>query len=136
MRTLERSLAYARKQGWLAGPVERWVRNPKHPAGGHRKDLWGFADLIVVDFGTFFFVNAVGSGQVNAHLRKWEKDDVAVEAVQQLSFAGSSAYVEIWMWRKIYRKDSRGARRKMWSVKIHDIIENDGKLEVRDSWEG
>jgi hypothetical protein len=134
--TKARSLAYARKQGWVAGDTERWVPNPKHPAGGQRRDLFGFCDLLVVsEGGDVRFINAVGAGQVNNHLRKWEGDKDTMKAIRALIFA--SCNIEIWMWRKLKRPDARGAKRELWSVKIHLIdMGGDGTLDVVHSWEG
>lgn len=134
--TKARSLEYARKQGWLAGDVERWVPNPKHPAGGQRRDLWGFCDLIVIDGfeHDLRFVNAVGSGEVNKHLTKWKEDDESNDAIRAL--IDLSISVEIWVWRKLIRRDARGAKRKMWSVKIHTLESDGEEIWVESSKEG
>ena len=48
MTHTQRTLKYLRDQGLTAGIVERWMPNPKHPAGGVRKDLFGIIDIIAI----------------------------------------------------------------------------------------
>ena len=93
----QRSIAHCKKMGWLAGVVERWLLAPGHPAGGVRKDLFGFIDMIVLDGkGGTLGVQATSSSNLSG---RWHK-------VQQECFSAADRWlregnrIEVWGWAK------------------------------------
>ena len=71
MKPTERTLKYLRDDGYICDMVERWIRNPKHPAGGFRRDLFGFADILAFkpDGPDLMLVQSCGQDYA-AHRRK------------------------------------------------------------------
>lgn len=127
----QRSLAHCKKMGWLAGIVERWLPVPSHPAGGVRKDLFGFIDLIVLDGkGGTLGVQATSSSNLSA---RWHK-------IQQSCFSAADRWlregnrIEVWGWAKRCYKLKSGKRSttKRWGVRKVRILDRSGDLVITD----
>ena len=88
------SLRYCRKQKWPVDIAEKWVAQPPP---GHRKDLFGFIDLVVFDGeqGTLF-VQATSASNVPARVTKIQTFCAPVLA--RILRAGNR--VEVWGWEK------------------------------------
>ena len=123
----QRSLAYCKRMGWLAGVVERWLPAPGHPAGGVRKDLFGFIDMVVLDGkGGALGVQATSSSNLSG---RWHK-------VQQNCFSAADRWlregnrIEVWGWAKRHYKLKNGKRsnEKRWTVRRIEIVECRGVL--------
>jgi hypothetical protein len=108
-----RSLDYARKQGWMAGVVER------HNTFSHKKnDLFGFADIAIAAGRPLLVQACAGS----SHAARRTK--LLGERLAQVGLAIASGYhVEIWSWSKT---GARG-KRKLWTLRVEKI----GAEEVR-----
>ena len=96
--------------------VERWIRNPKHPAGGFRKDFLGCIDIIA--FNNYETVGVQSCGQsFSAHLK-----DLLVNPNVPLWLAGGRGFLLIG-WRKILKR--KGLKQKIWSPRIREITPKD-----------
>lgn len=102
-----RSMAYARKQGWVAAVVERWI-----PQAGIRKDLFGFIDLVVLRPGSRpVGVQACAGASHAARASK-------VRSAPLLgAWAASGGITEVWSWAK---RGPRGGR-KIWQLRVEEI---------------
>jgi hypothetical protein len=93
------------------------VINPKHPAGGFRKDLFGFIDLIALD-PERGIIGIQSCGQsFKAHLDKILNSECTENVIEWLKCGGK---LELWSWRKILLK--RGGRAKVWRPRIKEIF--------------
>ena len=63
----DRTLAYLRKQGYLAAVVEKWV-----PGANIRQDLFGFADVLAVHqvAKEFLLVQTTTAGNFSSRMKK------------------------------------------------------------------
>jgi len=86
-----RSLAHARKMGWLAGVVEKW-----NPHARIRQDLLGFIDLIVLDSlaGTLA-VQATSASNVSSRVAKIKASENAAR------WLAEGNRVQVWGWKRI-----------------------------------
>ena len=114
--TTQRSLAHARKLGWTAEVVERWIPIPKHPGGGIRKDLFGAIDTLGV---CSYWLGCIGIQSCSASALAVHKK--TAEASEQLPFFLAGNHFEIWAWAK---RGERGKRKlyrvKRWEFASHD----------------
>jgi len=109
-KNTERTLKYLRDEGWEVGMVERWIKNPKHPAGGFRQDLFGFADILAFKpgFHNVMLVQSCGEDFL-AHKRKVLAAD--------LSFEWTRCHrIMLIGWRKVKKK--RGGKQMVWRPRI------------------
>ena len=102
MTPTARSLAYARRQGWTAGVVERW-----NPHAKVRHDLFGWIDLVLLADAQIIGVQACAGASHAARRAKV----LASPTLPQWRICGGRA--EIWSWAK------HGARgqRKLWVLR-------------------
>ena len=113
----QRTLKYLRDQGMTVDMCERWIRNPKHPAGGFRKDMFSFADMVAVGDG----ITAVQScGQAfSAHLKGMLDNE------NVLAWLRAGGDVSLIGWRKL--KIKRGGKATRWAPRIANFyISNNG----------
>ena len=75
MNPAARSMELLRKERWMVDRCEQWVIAPNHPAGGFRRDCFGFGDLIGVhpEQGTAIF-QVTSRGALSAHWAKINAD--------------------------------------------------------------
>lgn len=81
LQAAARSLAWLRRRGYVAEKCEQWIPQPQGDkqraryAGGFRKDLFGFADLIAFSPVTpgVIAVQCTSRQQVSAHLRLYRQ---------------------------------------------------------------
>jgi len=117
-----RTMKEVRKQGRTVDMAQRWIINPRHPAGGFRKDLFGFIDLVVLDPEQGIIgVQACGS-DFAAHQRTIKDSEATENALEWLACGGK---IELWGWRKI--KVKRGGKAMIWSPRIEVITADDIK---------
>ena len=114
--TTQRSLKHARKLGWIAEVVERWIVIPNHPGGGIRKDLYGAIDILAVRglLSGCFGIQSCSASALPAHKK-------TAEASDQLPFFLAGNRFEIWAWAK---RGERG-KRKLWQVKRWEFASHD-----------
>ena len=118
----QRTLRELRKQGRLVDVCERWVINPKHPAGGFRKDMFGFIDLVVLD-PEQGIVAVQSCGQAfKQHVDKILDSECTENAIEWLQCGGK---IEVWGWRKVKLK--RGGKAMRWRPRIRQISMKDLK---------
>ena len=122
----QRTLRELRAQGRVVDVSEKWMINPKHPAGGFRKDLFGFIDLIVLDPEQGIVAIQSCGNQFAEHYRKIT-DSECTENVMHWLRNPSRPKLELWAWRKIKLK--RGGKAKVWRPRIQEITLKDLGLE-------
>ena len=110
-----RTLAYFRDKGWICDISERWIPNPKHPAGGFRKDLFGFADIVAMDETSIIAIQSCGQAFAEHNRKITENEDVAPMARKWLKRNGRIILIG---WRKILKK--RGGKQKVWAPRIKE----------------
>lgn len=114
-----RTLEYIRSQGWEADIAERWIRNPKMPAGGYRKDLFGIIDIIALgDRQGAIGIQSCGQSFAE-HNRK------LLESPMSLKWIKKGNMLILIGWRKVLEK--RGGKLKIWSPRIKEYTEDDFK---------
>lgn len=99
-----RSLAKLRKEGWVAGVVEKWIPQTKM-----RKDLFGFIDIVAVRGGVILGVQATGgSGNGVKRMEKaraqpefeaWVRAGLFV--VHEWNKQGAAGTRKLWRCREI-----------------------------------
>jgi len=119
MKPTERTLKYLRDDGWTADMIERWIRNPKHPAGGFRKDYLGFGDILAFRGPETLIVQSCGSAFAE-HVKTILALPDAYEWVKhrKLMLIG---------WRKVKLK--RGGKAMRWKPRIGSFCNNHGEIE-------
>ena len=75
MKPTERTLKYFRDQGYMCDMVERFIRNPKHPAGGFRKDCFGFGDILAFNESETLLIQSCGSAY-SEHLKMLKSSEI------------------------------------------------------------
>ena len=118
----QRTLEYIRKQGWQCEVVERWIRNPKHPAGGFRKDWMGFGDIVAMGENSIIAIQSCGQGYADHDRKITEDEKVAPLALLWLQNGGRLLLVG---WRKIKLK--RGGKAMRWTPRIKEYSIEDFK---------
>jgi hypothetical protein len=116
----QRTLKELRGLGRICAIAEKWQIVPTHPAGGVRKDLFGFIDVISLDPGRGI-VGIQSCGQNFAeHIRKILDSECTEAVIEWLKCDGK---VEIWGWRKV--KVKRGGKALVWRPRIQVITLED-----------
>jgi hypothetical protein len=108
MKPTERTLKLLRDQGYICDMVERWIRNPKHPAGGFRRDLFAFADILAFKGPEVALVQSCGADYA-AHKRTIFEAPLAGEWVRRNK-------IILIGWRKV--KKARGGKQMIWKPRI------------------
>ena len=124
-----RTLKHYRDKGWNCCISERWIINPKHPAGGYRKDLFGFGDIVAMGEGSIIAIQSCGQ-DFSAHDKKLLGDEVAPNMIEWLRCGGRVILIG---WRKIKKK--RGGKAKIWSPRIKEYSVSDfgvNEIEIPD----
>tara|TARA_R100000315_G_scaffold58758_1_gene34099 strand:- start:245 stop:640 length:396 start_codon:yes stop_codon:yes gene_type:complete len=104
----QRSLQHCRKNGWIAGVVEKWNQYARI-----RQDLFGCIDMIVIDDleqGPLAVQATSGSG----HAARRKK---SIAEPRLKMWLESPARFEIWSWSK---KGPKG-KRKLWTLRREPI---------------
>ncbi|HMG21767.1 MAG TPA: hypothetical protein VK607_10635 [Kofleriaceae bacterium] len=110
----QRTLDLAKRMGWMAGVVERWIGPPDKPRLRKLRDLFGFIDIVIVDYDHqgALGIQATGetsSGNVSNRIAKIQGE--CLERARRWLCAGNR--LEVWGWAK------RGAReKKRWRVRV------------------
>jgi hypothetical protein len=109
MNPTQRTLKYYRDQGYICEVVERWIINPRHPAGGFRKDYLGIIDIIAIKGEETLGIQSCGQAFAE-HDRK-----ILAEPNTEEWLAGGRGLVLIG-WRKL--KVKRGGKAMKWAPRI------------------
>lgn len=114
-----RSLKVLREDGWYAEVVERFIRLPNHPAGGFRRDLFGFGDVLALKGDVALIVQVCRAADVATRLDKIRETTVELQRGDQkievlaLSLALAAHFrVEIHGWA------SPTTTRRRWRQRI------------------
>jgi len=108
MKPTERTLKLLRDDGWTCDMIERWIRNPKHPAGGFRKDYLGFGDILAFRGPEVAIVQSCGSAYAQ-HLK-------TILSIPQAADWARWHKLYLIAWRKV--KYKRGGKLKIWKPRI------------------
>ena len=118
----QRTLEYLRKEGMECCIAERWIINPKHPAGGIRRDLFGFADLVALGENSIIAVQSCGQAFSEHHKKITQDEYVAPNALKWLECGGRLMLIG---WRKVKLKRLGKAMR--WQPRIKEYSLEDFK---------
>lgn len=123
----QRTLKGLRDKGFTADVVEKWIRNPKHPAGGFRRDYLHIIDILALTPDGVMGVQSCGS-DFAAHWRTLTEEQ-AENTRKWLSTPGTS--LELWGWRKIKAvlKSGKKGKAMRWQPRIKVITLADLKEE-------
>ena len=121
----QRTLRELRAQGRIVDVCERWIINPRHPAGGFRKDLFGFIDMIVLDPEQGIVAIQSCGQSFKAHLDKILDSECTEHVIEWLRCGGS---LEVWGWRKL--KIKRGGKAMRWTPRIRKITLDDPEFQI------
>lgn len=116
----QRTLRELRAQGRIVDVCERWMIMPKHPAGGFRKDLFGFIDLIVLDPEQGIVGVQSCGNSFSVHLEKITNSECTEYVIEWLRCGGK---LELWAWRKL--KIKRGGKAMKWQPRVKQITLED-----------
>jgi hypothetical protein len=116
----QRTLRELRAIGRLVDVCERWMINPRHPAGGFRKDMFGFLDLIALDAERGIIGIQSCSTDYKAHFDMIMDSDKTENVIEWLKCGGK---LELWGWRKLKLK--RGGKAMRWRPRIREITLED-----------
>jgi len=113
-----RTLQYIRNQGWVADKVEQF--NPYAGKFGHRRDMFGFGDIVAMGEGSIIAIQSCGQA-FSEHLRKITEDEkVAENALLWIENGGRLILVG---WRKVKLK--RGGKAMRWAPRIKEFDRSD-----------
>ena len=112
----QRTLAYLREEGYHADVVERFIRNPKVPGGGFRRDYMHFGDILAFSNNSTVMVQSCGQS-FSSHLK-----DLLANPHVPLWLAGPRKLILIG-WRKLVKK--RGSKQRVWTPRIREITIKD-----------
>ena len=123
-----RTLKYLRDLDFHAEVIERWVINPKHPAGGFRKDYFGFGDILAFNHDGHrdqtLLVQSCGSG-FSEHRRKMlEIDEIMAWTISP------TRRVLLISWRKVKKK--RGGKAMIWKPRIAEFWAYHGRVTCHE----
>ena len=125
VRASQRSIAYARKRGWLVASTEIWVPIPGRPGGGIRRDAWGWCDAVVLRPASSGWeavgIQACSMSTRAAHLQLLAAPELDTAIRAWLAVPGCHA--ELWAWAK--RKVKRGGKAIRWELEITPLPAQD-----------
>ena len=123
----QRTLAELRRLGRRAEIVEKWQINPRHPAGGYRKDLFGFIDIICLD-PERGIIGVQSCGQnFSEHSKTIMDSDVTQDVLEWIKCGGA---LELWGWRKV--KIKRGGKAMRWEPRIAEYkLDKNGQIKIK-----
>ena len=110
----QRSLAYLKKNGFIAAVVEKW-----NPYARVRQDLFGFIDIVAFDYfnGKIFGVQTTSTGNMNARIKKI----ISIPEAKYWLQAGATIFVHGWS------KKGAAGRRKTYQIKVVEVKISDFK---------
>jgi hypothetical protein len=112
-----RTLKYYRELGYHADMVERFI---SFPPPGHRKDYFGFGDILAFNNNETLMIQSCGQSYAS-HL-----SHLLANPNVPLWLAGPRKLILIG-WRKL--KVKRGGKAMRWTPRIKEITHKDFKIE-------
>ena len=102
----QNSLKKVRKEGYIAGVVEKWVMG-----ADIRRDLFGFIDILAInkEGGDTLAIQCTSYSNIASHIKKIEADELAVNlaAVRKAGWR-----IEVHGWHKVKNR---------WQVRVVDL---------------
>ena len=123
MKPTERTLGYFRNRGYTCDMVERFIRNPKHPGGGFRKDFLGFGDILGFNKYETLLIQSCGS-DFSAHRKK------ILDLSEPLWWLNDNRRIILIGWRKVVKK--RGGKLKIWKPRIGEFYNINNELNFEE----
>jgi hypothetical protein len=113
----QKTLAYCKSHGMLACVVERYVAPFGRPFG-HRLDVWGFGDVLVLDGQPgSLLIQATSGTNVSSRVAKIRLECSA--AARAWLAAGNR--IQVWGWAK----QGAAGQRKLWSLRVVHVAGED-----------
>ena len=116
MSPTQRTLAELKRQNVPACVSEKWIPSRGHPAGGVRKDLFGFVDVVALGE-TVIGVQATSGTNVAARVKKIREE--CGEAAK--AWLRSGGTIQVWGWRKL----AKPVNRRYWQPRIVEVTIDD-----------
>lgn len=111
MTNTQRTLKYLKDQDYRCDIAERWIKIPNHPAGGKRRDIFGFIDVIALGKDNIIAVQSCGQA-FSEHNRKIMRNENVIKWLE------SNGKLLLIGWRKIKKK--RGSKQMIWSPRVKE----------------
>lgn len=108
----QRTLMECKRNGWSACVSEKWVAIRNHPAGGVRRDLFGFIDVVALTGTEIIGIQATSTGW-SARVKKIV-NECGTDAAEWLKSGGR---IQVWGWRKLKKKQGN----RSWFPKVVEI---------------
>ena len=128
MKPTERTLKYFRDQGYICDMIERWIRNPKHPAGGFRKDFLGFGDILAFNEVDTILIQSCGSSFSSHRKDMLENPNIGKWIHSTQIFPARR--VVLMGWRKVKLK--RGGKALRWKPRIAEFFKINGEIDCKE----
>ena len=141
MRNSARTLAALRKHGYHAEVCEKYITRPQGKgqaakfAGGYRKDLFGFLDVISFhpSLAGVLGVQVTSRQQVSAHLKNYRRDPNIAGLIQDWIRSGNRFHIHGWRKLQVPCKGNPEKTKVRWeltdnAVSIEELIPNDRDL--------
>ena len=99
-----------------AAKLRAMAEGPFYLPGGHRKDLFGFIDILAISDKTTVAVQATSRAKTTEHIRKYRRDDKVRAAILKWISKPSRAFVIFgWARKEIPNAKGSGTHRR-WFV--------------------
>jgi hypothetical protein len=122
--TTERSLKYYTDKGYLCDMVEKWVKAPRHPAGGFRRDFLNIIDFIALKPGATVGVQSCGTDYAQ-HITKLQEYEDNLKLWLQ-----ANNRFELIGWRQV--KKVRGKDAKIWKPRVTIYCLENNKIKYEE----
>ena len=109
----QRTLQHFRKAGHMVAVAEYWQAIPKHPAGGVRKDLFGFIDIVALVDKQIIAIQCTSGTNTSARVKKIQTE--CQEAAEMWLACGGR--IQVWGWRKLTKKVGN----QSWFPKVVEV---------------
>lgn len=119
------SLKHLRDRGYDAEVCEKYVARVAGKgqqmkfAGGYRKDLFGFMDILAFGAGEVVAIQATSKQQVSNHLRKYRRDPKVADVIVRWLDVGRCE-IHGW-WRETVPNKSTHGTHVRWRVHVVDV---------------
>ena len=110
----QRTLAKLKSMGAVYDVCEKWVMNPRHPAGGFRRDLFGMFDIVALLAGEKPPTRIVGIQSTSLACAAAHRKTI-LESPFLGPWMAAGGRVELWLWSQ------PGGARKPWKLTVEQI---------------
>ncbi len=123
----QRSLKFLRGQGFTAEVCEKYITNvfgaaqKERFAGGYRKDLFGFMDILAYrDDGFTLAVQTTSRQQMTKHLRDYRRDPELCERIRNWIRGEGRGFV-VHGWEPLLVPTKAGGTKVRWEVTVRAV---------------